>query len=441
MRQRVLAGVVVLALGSGAGFAYAIENKPAVGPLNALKGGKTPNVKPLASMLDDVDLGGDTSAVVIDAQSGVALLERQQADLAIPASPMKILTATAALHVLGPSKRLVTRVVSTAPVIKGVINGDLVLIGAGDPTLTIGIDKGKYPTPASLDILARQVRKAGVTQVNGRLLLDATLFAGPTRAPGWRDSYVREGSVAPVSALEVDEGRPASNPERGPRSQQPISDTGNAFATALINAGVHTSRPTIEGSAPAGAKTVAIASVQSAPVRELVERMLQDSDNDLAECLGRLVAVQRKKTGTFSAAAEAIRDTMNELGLPLPEGSVLVDASGLSRDDQLSAAYLVSVLRFVLAPEHAQMRVAATGLPVAGVSGTLERRFRNAAAEGGGIVRAKTGSLAGVSSLVGTVTTRGGRLLIFAVFAQAAQSRTKAEAALDRFAASLAALA
>ena len=97
-------------------------------------------------------------------------------------------------------------------------------------------------------------------------------------------------------------------------------------------------------------------------------------------------------------------------------------------------------LGFVLAPLHEQRRAAATGRPVAGVSGTLERRFRGDAASGGGIVRAKTGSLAGVSSLVGMVTTRGGRLLIFAVFAQAASSRGKAEAALDRFAAALAAL-
>ena len=433
--QRVGAAVAVL---STVTFAYAAQ-RPAAGPYDALRGGHVAAVGALAPMLDDPGLGGDTAAAVMDASSGKSLLERQASSLVIPASPLKILTAVAALDVLGPSRRLTTRVVTGARINKGVVDGDIVLVGAGDPTLSIGIDAAHYPSPASLEVLARSVYRSGVRQVRGRLLLDASLFSGPGRAPGWRDSYVTEGSVTPVSALEVDEGRPGSNPSHGARSQQPVSDAGLAFGDALTRAGVRIARPTLEGQAPAAAKL--IAQVQSAPVRELVERMLQESDNDIAECLGRLIALQLKKPGTFSAAAEAIGETLTGLKLPMPEGSVLVDASGLSRDDQVSPSYVVSLMRYVMAPERASMRVAVTGLAVAGVSGTLQRRFRNAAAEGGGIVRAKTGSLSGVSALVGTVVTRGGRLLIFAVFAQATPSRAKAEAALDRFAAALAALA
>lgn len=408
-----------------------------MGALSALRGGHLPAIAPALPLLEAPAFGGLVDASVIDAATGKVLLDRASASLVTPASPLKILTAAAALSVLGPGHRIATRVVSSANVSKGVLAGDLVLVGGGDPTLSAGRDAGRYPTPATLNDLAARVAKAGIRTVTGRLLIDSTLFAGEVLAPGWRGTYVLEGSVAPVSALEVDEGRPASNPTHGPRSQSPALDAGDAFVQALHRAGVRLTRPYLAGTAPVGSRV--IASVTSAPVRELVERMLTESDNDLAECLGRLVSVVRNGPGTFAGAAAAVGEELTKLGLPLPAGARLVDASGLSREDRISPAYLTSLLRLIASSTHTSLRAALTGLPVAAGSGTLAKRFRlGSATSGAGVVRAKTGSLSGVSALVGTVVTQGGRLLLFAVSAEAVVSRPAAEAALDRFAAALA---
>ena len=413
-------------------------DRPPVGPLKPLQGGHAPSLATVLPLLDDAALGGLVDASVLDAATGRVLLDRSASSMVIPASPLKILTAAAALSVLGPGRRLSTRVLATAVPSAGVLKGDLVLVGGGDPTLSAGRDR-RYPQPAALDDLAARVAKAGIRSVTGRVVYDSSLFSGPALAEGWRGSYVLEGSVAPVSSLAVDEGRSLVNPLQGARSLSPAFDAADSFVQALRRAGVQVNGAFAPGDAPAGAKV--IATVSSAPVRNLVERMLTESDNDLAEALGRLVALETSQPATFTGAASAVTDTLAKLGLPLPLGARLVDTSGLSREDRISPAYLASLVRLVSEPTHADLRAALTGLPVAAATGTLTKRFHGLAAAGAGVVRAKTGSLAGVSSLVGTAVTRGGRLLVFAVAAEAVPGRSAAEAALDRFAAGLANLA
>ena len=179
--------------------------------------------------------------------------------------------------------------------------------------------------------------------------------------------------------------------------------------------------------------------MQSAPISQLVGEMLKESDNVLAEVLARLVAIERGGTASFTGAATAIREV-----LPAAGGSLrLSDGSGLSVDDRLSAADLTSVLGTIASTESLRPIVAM--LPVAGWDGTLRDRYLTAPeSDGAGRVRAKTGTLTGVSCLSGLVVTTSGRLLAFAVLADQVpptyDGTLQAESALDAVAAALSGL-
>jgi D-alanyl-D-alanine carboxypeptidase/D-alanyl-D-alanine-endopeptidase (penicillin-binding protein 4) len=117
----------------------------------------------------------------------------------------------------------------------------------------------------------------------------------------------------------------------------------------------------------------------------------------------------------------------------------LYDASGLSRLDRVTAAALVGVLRIATSGD-ARLAPLTAGLPVAGFTGTLADRYEHAGSRAGaGVVRAKTGTLAGVNALAGEVVDADGRLLLFAFVADHVPDPSIGEAALDRLAAALAA--
>ncbi len=297
-----------------------------------------------------------------------------------------------------------------------------------------------------------QGRAAGITEVD-RLVGDGTLFTGPSTAAGWRDSYVAEGNVTPVSALEVDGGRTAPG-AAGPRTTTSDLAAVNAFAAALRRAGVRVASTGVGampggpeagspgtgstgGSGSGGAGPRQVAEVHSPPIPLLVERMLTYSDNDLAESLGRLVAHARGLPASFDGATRAVLDVLRELAVPTA-GANLADTSGLSTSNQIAPATLVALLRTAVLPGHPQLRTLLTGLPVAGFSGTLGDRYHAPDTRAGaGDVRAKTGSLRIVTSLAGQVVDTDGRLLLFGFFAPVEEAGTT-RAALDQMAVALA---
>jgi D-alanyl-D-alanine carboxypeptidase/D-alanyl-D-alanine-endopeptidase (penicillin-binding protein 4) len=387
--------------------------------------GAAPTVPALARMLEpllaDRRLGGAVAASVVDAETGEVLYARRAADPVAPASTNKIVTATAVLATAGPGSRLVTRVVA------GARPGDVVLVGGGDPTLAAG-RRGAYPDAARLDVLAKEVRKAGPVR---RVIVDGSLFGGPTVGPGWDDDIVRFGFGAPITALTVDGGRP--DPRSPGRDPEPDLLAGRAFARAL-GAGI-----VLRGTAPADAAV--LGSVESPPMLTMVEHMLTTSDNVLAETLARQVAIRTGRPATFAGAADAARATLTRLGLDA-SGYHPADASGLSRDNRVTTGLLTSVLALTVSDAHPELRGVLTGLPVASYSGTLADRFAAPSARGGaGRVRAKTGTLSGVSALSGVVLDTGGRQLAFAVVADGVPpgGNDSAEHALDRIGAALAA--
>lgn len=381
----------------------------------------------LTPVLADPALGPSVAAVVTDPLTGTVLYDRA-GDLAVPpASTAKLATATAALLLLGPQARLTTRTALAGPIVY--------LVGGGDPTLAGAAARAGYPGAASLATLADGtaggLRDRGVTTVH--VAVDATAYAGPVTAPGWKPVYLSAGDVAPVRALELDEGRTRPSDDR--RVADPAVAAGSSFAALLQKRGIRVAGPVRAAAAPATAAQ--LADVTSPTVAELVQRMLTDSDNDLAEALARQVARASGRPPTFAGGAAAVMAAVS----PVLQGASLrlVDGSGLSVLDRASPRALARLLAAAASPDRPQLRPILAGLPVAGLTGTLADRYRSGPpAAVRGILRAKTGTLDGVSSLAGLAVDRDGRLLAFAVVADRAPYYLSAQAALDRVAARIA---
>jgi D-alanyl-D-alanine carboxypeptidase/D-alanyl-D-alanine-endopeptidase (penicillin-binding protein 4) len=400
-----------------------------------------PSTAAVAAALDeplgDYALGGAVVGEVLDAQTGTALWQASPERAVSPASTTKLLTAAAALTVLGPNDRPVTSLLATGPISAGVLHGDLVLRGGGD-VLLASTPTGAWPTRAGVDQLAAQLRARGVTSVSGRLVADGSAFSGPQLAVGWSESYITQGSIAPVSGLGIDEAGEAIG--RGNRSADPARAAASTLRAALARAGIAVAGDTITGTAPAGARDVA--RVAGPTVEVSVEEMLQNSDNDAAEALGRRVAIRAHLPATFAGAAQAVTSAVGTLGVPTG-GLELYDTSGLSRDDRVEPATLAALLHLAAASVGGRpaLRPLVTGLAVAAFDGTIEQRYvTGPALAGAGVVHAKTGALTGVTSLAGSVVDSHGRELLFVFVANGTRSRSGAEAAVDRAAAALAQL-
>jgi D-alanyl-D-alanine carboxypeptidase/D-alanyl-D-alanine-endopeptidase (penicillin-binding protein 4) len=389
----------------------------------------------LAPLLADPALAGDGVALVIsDAMTGRLLINHDGGDAVLPASTAKLAVAVAALEVLGADREFSTRVVAGPA-------GQVILVGGGDPTLAgphaVGSLGPGYPNPARLADLASQtasaLRSSGKS-ARVRVGYDATLFTGSPMGVGWKPTYLTEGDVAPVSALEVDEGQP--DLRRPARTTDPAASAAVQFAALLTADGVPVTGTATRTKAAGGA---VLASVSSPPVAALVQRMLGRSDNDLAEALARQVAIARGEPATFAGGARAVRAALIAVGVDR-NGFALVDASGLSPSDRARPAALAQVVRLAVGPGHPELAPVLAALPVAAFSGTLQGRFNGSAAAAAGLVRAKTGTLDGVVALAGYVEDAAGRTLVFAVVANGVQlnATTSTENALDRLTAGIA---
>jgi D-alanyl-D-alanine carboxypeptidase/D-alanyl-D-alanine-endopeptidase (penicillin-binding protein 4) len=381
----------------------------------------------LAVPLADPRLGARIAATVLDAGSGAVLFDRGAGQLGVPASTAKLATAAAVLEVMRPDDRMVTRLVA------GPQPGEVVLVGGGDPTLSAAPAGAAtmYSDAARLTDLVVAARKAGLRRVT-QVLVDGSRYAGPALAPGWDPGDMGTGYAAPATAVAIDGGRAAPGAVR--RSVTPDLAAGRALAAMLRAPAAAVQR----GRAQLGARV--LGEVRSAPVARIVEQMLLISDNVLAEALARQVALAERLPASFAGAAEAVSRVVGRLGVPVG-GVRLVDGSGLSSRDRMSPAALVALLRAAVAGGRPALHGLVPGLPVGGYDGTLGDRYRagppKAAA---GAVRAKTGSLDGVSTLAGVLTDADGRLLVFAFLADRvpAGSSLAAEAVLDRAATALA---
>jgi serine-type D-Ala-D-Ala carboxypeptidase/endopeptidase (penicillin-binding protein 4) len=383
--------------------------------------------------LDDKDLGRHVVAAVGDLNGdgpGWTYGEGQ----VIPASTTKLLTGTAALEALGPEARFDTRVVT------GATARDVVLVGGGDPylasrPLTPEEAESTYPERADVVTLARRTAAALGPRARVRVQYDASLFTGPADNPRWRADYVPDDIVSPITALWVDRG---ASPTGYGYADDPSAVAAEAFTAALRDAGVRVQGAPTPATAPPDATDVA--AVSSAPVADVVEHLLEVSDNEAAEVMARHVGLAVSGLGSFEGGSAAVLQTLQGLGIDTG-ADVVLDGSGLSRLNRVSPATLVQVLQTAAAPAHPELRSVLTGLPVAGFTGSLAYRFDTGSSEGPGHVRAKTGTLTNVHALAGVATDREGGTMAFVVAIDRAKDavRLDAQQAVDRLAADLAA--
>jgi serine-type D-Ala-D-Ala carboxypeptidase/endopeptidase (penicillin-binding protein 4) len=358
------------------------------------------------------NLPADSGAMVVDLQSGGIVFARNPDASLAPASNEKLPVTFAALRELGPAYRFRTELLGTGSLQGGVWHGDLVLKGFGDPTLTT----------QRLARLARRVAALGIKRVEGRVLGDESWFDTTRTVRGWkREYYIWE--CPPLSALVVDRDWYDNH-----YAARPALAAAGTLRMLLRKHGITTRAA---GIGRASADATVLASVQSQTLQSVLTEMDRESDNFVAEMLLKTLGAERGGAGTSAAGAQVVRRDLVAAGIPA-DGVVIADGSGLSLDDRLTARAVGELLVEVwndttLRAELWRM------LPVAGVSGTLERRMRDTAARGA--VRAKTGTTDVASALSGYANERYAFALLQNGNPVSWAAARKAE---DRFAATLA---
>ena len=381
---------------------------PAAGPL-------TPEQRihgRLTRILARSRLARNVGLVVLDGQ-GRPVFGHGASRPLLPASTQKLPVAAAALSRLGTQFRYVTTVKATAvPQPNGVLQGDLVVVGSGDPTLAgpefALLDPDRPRT--RLEALARRIKKAGIRRVTGRIVGDPTIFADEPAAAGWPPRYFDELDTTRISGLTVDKGRRIYRSGGGLRAvpaRDPASQTAASLRRLLRTIGVK-----VEGEAAAVRQPVAtttdVAAIRSPAMGPLLRYMVQRSDNHLADTIFRTMGAADRDP-TWVGSAGSVADTLAPLDLDW-SGIVLADGSGLSRANRVTPRFLADLQnrmwRSNLADQWAGL------LAVSARSGTLRHRLGGSVAAGR--VYGKTGSLRDVRALVGTVIGPQGRQVHFA---------------------------
>lgn len=333
--------------------------------------------------IDKMVSGRDVSVAVED--EGRTLYRWGAARSRIPASNQKLLVSMALLEVLPPDQRITTTAGAHSTSLTGVVEGDLWILGRGDPSITGGGRFGRsLPFPAtSLRKLARNIKDAGVTHVRGSVKGSTTFFDRDWWASGWKSDFPRRYIALP-SALSfegnVRDGKHISNPEwRAARS----------LTRKLRRLGVSVNGSPGAGRAPTGLAPVA--TVKSVPLGRMLQYMNRKSSNFFAEVLGKRLGRERSgASGTIARGAAAVRDWASRRG----ESVAAHDASGLSYSNRISP---LGMVRLLGESEASPSGVVLFGSLPSGGQGTLKDRLH------GTPVRAKTGTLNNISTLSGYV--------------------------------------
>jgi D-alanyl-D-alanine carboxypeptidase/D-alanyl-D-alanine-endopeptidase (penicillin-binding protein 4) len=441
----------------------------------------------LASMLARVK-SGKWGVLVVSLSTGDTLFGRNPDEQLLPASTMKLFTSAVALDRFGANGRFQTAVLRTGELgADGVLHGDLVLRGAGDPTLAgKATEEGAEPP---MDALARQVAAAGVRRVTGAIVGDASAFLDGRVPEGWRTRYLQASYAARVSALSFNENRiailvrpsgahaelsfdpavsgvPVTNSVRvtpgsrgarlgvrqdstgrvvvsgwiGAQSAQrdyqlmvegPELFAAGALRAALIAQGVAVDGAVRAGTAPPGA--VSVATFDSPTLDKIVTQMNGESDNHYAELLFRDAARSVGTPGSAENGNILLRRFLYEKADVAPTAVFAADGSGLSTLDRVTPRAMVQLLGYVRRAPWGP--VLEQSLPVAGETETLRHRMRSTAAMGN--LHAKTGTTNDVASLGGYVTARDGEQLAFS-FIYNGRDRWRAKEAMDAMGATLA---
>lgn len=399
--------------------------------------------------------------------TGEILYESNAAAMLSAASNTKLFTTAAALVRLGGSYRFETRFASDAPIRSGVLEGDLWVVGGGDPTLTTDQDWCPAGPEVALARVAEELAVLGIERVAGALVLDDRLFEPPSYHPGWPARDRGRPHALDVSALCVERHRiriaVSASPSgvelhvvprlRGIRVENAVKVVkgANASITAhVLGDSIHVSgsippggsdatsvhwldgpklfgavcleafasrgvtvqgATRLPGNGEAAPRRTLVVLPSAVPLTEVIRVTNQESDNLYAEMLLKALGARFRGEGSFAAGVEVVRETLRQLGLTTA-GFDAVDGSGLARASKASAKEIAALLEAMArSPQGGAFR---DSLAVGGArTGTLRRRFREPSVAGR--VRAKTGSLDGVSSLSGYAEAPSGETFVFSI--------------------------
>jgi D-alanyl-D-alanine carboxypeptidase/D-alanyl-D-alanine-endopeptidase (penicillin-binding protein 4) len=398
------------------------------------------------------------------------LYEKNARQLLIPASCNKIITAAVAMMRLGTGYRFETRVLTDGQVENGVLKGNLIIAGSGDPTYSPKFNDGD--PFAGFKTWAADLKERKVRAIAGSILGDAGTFGESALGQGWEWNDLPNAFAAPVSALQfndnmitlaiapgADPGDPvlvraspledylqinnravtgpaASLPDirfRNGASDESIDILGTLPAKGgtiqqtvsirhpvlyFLSALRHTFSGegiTVGGLGLAEREALLVGLSQlwvhtSPELSEIVKQLLKNSINLYAETLVRSLGLAFRGEATFTSGKEVVEETLAQIGID--QGTYcFADGSGLSRLNLESADSFVRLLQFMHQDKSYQFFYDA--LPIAGIDGTLSSRMKRSGAEDN--VHAKTGSLANVSSISGYVETSDGETLAFSM--------------------------
>ena len=491
MKRAALAAFVVVTLAAGC----AQQPKPAVGPkpMAPPKRGVKALKSDLASYYQAPAFQNAVWGVMVKSlTTGETLFALNPGTFLMPASNMKVVTMAAAAERLGWDFTFTTKVVATGPVEGGVLNGDLVVIGSGDPSLGGRPSEG----PAVLERWADQILARGIRRIEGRIIGDDNVFDDEGLGQGWAWDNLAYGYSTPVSGLDFNEnvvrlsfapgaagGDPVAvtatpdgsglviqaavktaaadgdadvNVARQPGSrtigvsglvpagktdvtqtvsvENPTEFTAGAFRQALLRRGIEVAGGAIDvdtlPAPPDVSDADTLVSYTSPPLSEIGRVLLKVSQNLYADTL--LKAIGRPADGgpaTTREGRKVLREVLQGWGIA-PDQYLQADGSGLSRYNYLTANVLVAVLtRMYTDDRHYEPFI--TALPVAGVDGTTAGRMKGTRAQGN--ARAKTGSIANARALSGYVTSADGEPIVFSMIVNNFNvPQSQADAIIDR---------
>ncbi|HEY8546245.1 MAG TPA: D-alanyl-D-alanine carboxypeptidase/D-alanyl-D-alanine-endopeptidase, partial [Acidimicrobiales bacterium] len=362
-----------------------------------------------------------TSCLTVQA-GGETLFSRNASEPYAGASTQKLVTATAALLSMGPDARLDTVASTATPPVDGVIQGDLYIVGAGDPTITTAayaaqLYRDRQPILVNdPNRLVEQIKAAGVTRIAGSVVGDGSRYDTQRFHPAWPARYHGQNVVGQLGALMIDDGFESYPPDfQGPGARVPAEDAAAHAAlkitTLLREAGVVVDGAPRSGSSPTDTTLTTIATLQSPPLIDIVREMLVESDNDTAELLMKEIGRRESGQGTWAAGVEAANRLLGEAGVDMA-GVEIVDGSGLSTDNRVTCNLLMSL---ITRPETGPLLVEHSS--VAGENGTLLEDFDGTELDGR--MHAKTGTLNTVTALAGRVDPLQGGSLMFSYIANA----------------------
>ena len=385
----------------------------------------------LDAALADPAYGSAAEASCLVVSHGERDIHQLRPDLAlIPASNLKLLTATAALERLGPDHRFVTEFRAADPPTDGVIAGDLWLVGGGDPVVMSEEYAASFPNQpqlhTKLSAFGDALAAAGVREVRGDLIGDDSRYDAVRFIPTWKSGYVSQGAVGPLGALLVNDGFTTFGGRRAVATD-PAAHAAAQVGAAAERAGVQLG--VVRSGRPPGT-TVVVARVESPPLSQILEALLRESDNTTAELLVKELGVAMRNQGTTAAGLDAMDEVLREAGID-PELFEATDGSGLDRSNRASCRALDQALT-----DDDRDAVIGRGLAVAAQTGTLSRRFQGTPAAGR--LRAKTGALDGVVSLSGWVPAVTGPPVDFSFIANGVPTEARGRQLQERIGVALA---